>query len=430
MEDNPACMLAVADRLALLHHRHLTWLNFFYDFCVADEVPCRTSGQYELKPEAYLLGKDSFRDGQTVTDAVQWAALPCSSNGKVVWSELAIGKKIIDFSPAIAEHNLIVLLTRVEGTNDSPHGVVEIQLIDFRTGAPHSKAAQPTLSISIMGSDYADENRFVDVTIEISGKNLAVAGRIPIWSTGFVFLAENILMHPSITGRVEVYHISPSIYPRSGHVHLIKTFLLPMLAHSSSFVHLECRGEPSPHGPNYSVLEARPFYTSLDASIIQISLTMHSDSGTHHFTFLVPRAVLLPMSAELARTGQTLKDSRTVVLWSEWGSVTRWFNMGEGNGMDNELISMVYARLRMATGTVGMNPYETERVVVRVISGVANIAQRVFAEDVGGTLPYIEIRSIGGYRYDTVMISEEQILLARTDPDDFGVVKSFEALHF
>jgi hypothetical protein len=109
MEDNPFCPLPISDRLSLLLQRQNAWLNFVYSSRASVEIPHTTSGPYDLKNEAYVMGKALHKSD---VRSVQRARLPRTKEEQVRWSEIAIGKLIINFGSAIDEHNLIAFVTK------------------------------------------------------------------------------------------------------------------------------------------------------------------------------------------------------------------------------------------------------------------------------------------------------------------------------
>ncbi|KAJ6631908.1 hypothetical protein B0H10DRAFT_2206312 [Mycena sp. CBHHK59/15] len=489
MDDNPSCSLGLSDRFSLLFRRQKFWRNFIYDFRVSSQTPHIASGMYDLKPDAYLLGiaSTSLPGQWSVTRGVQCAELPRTEGQKVAWSKIAVGRNVLDFGTAIEEHNLIAFLTVPEL---NVRGPLEIELIDFRSGSAHPKAIKSTLTVQ----QLTEESQEIHVNLEIVGENLALVvyhhstevhtvqqhnflylynwklgslktNPIPVQNTGLVFLAEDVLMLPINDGRLDIYYIPPTHPPAHGQVRLIRSFMLPRLADPSTRLrNVQCRGEPNPRGTSSFASTTRPFSTSVESSIILISFDVMYISANWYrpFTFIVHRKALLPRSTGYPARYEELDPLDHIIPWSDWGpSATRWF---PNENIDNAFITTscgtrwVY-RPRTVPGErraplviLDFNPYlvrreiaaeraerrggpinswNTDTAYTSLVYGTDWFSTHgVFRDEVGGSLPYIEVRSKEQFEYDAVMLSEEHIIVTKGDPNNVFSVQSFECFHF
>ncbi|KAJ6632315.1 hypothetical protein B0H10DRAFT_1937961 [Mycena sp. CBHHK59/15] len=236
----------------------------------------------------------------------------------------------------------------------SSHDVLEIQLLDFRTGFPHPEAIQSTLCVDAVAA--AMDSAQLDVTIDVSGETLALVifcaahdtrseknalylynwklgvlrtPPIPVRNSGLVFLANDILMHPVAWDgiRLDIYHIPPLLGSTShGQIRLLKSFMLPQVVSSGYSIGIECRCKPNPCGDQFLPFDARPFHTSAASSILQISLKIRFGSQQFSFTFQVHRKILLlPQYIGLPGSYQPPNFAHKTVPWAEWGpNNMRW----------------------------------------------------------------------------------------------------------
>lgn len=111
VEDNPKSDLDLCERLAMLRHREHAWTHFDYNFIAPIPVRQKSSGIYDLTPNFYLLGDAADLD-RSIHTAVRYVRLPSSiPSQEPSWSQINIGRCIIDFATAIEEHNLVALVT-------------------------------------------------------------------------------------------------------------------------------------------------------------------------------------------------------------------------------------------------------------------------------------------------------------------------------
>jgi hypothetical protein len=111
VEDNPKSDLDLFKRLAQLKHREHAWAHFDYNFITPIHVQRISAGIYDLTPYFYFLGDAAGLD-RSINTAVNYVQLPSSKSSPAPpWSQIDIGRPIVDFATAIEEHNLIALVT-------------------------------------------------------------------------------------------------------------------------------------------------------------------------------------------------------------------------------------------------------------------------------------------------------------------------------
>lgn len=111
MLDNPYCSLSLVDKLQMLKDREIAWATLDHRFISTVQVPYPTSGMHDLTPGVFLLGRE-MPDEAFSTNGLQSVRLP--SRGKegesTQWNQFDLGMRILEFRPAIEEHDMIAFV--------------------------------------------------------------------------------------------------------------------------------------------------------------------------------------------------------------------------------------------------------------------------------------------------------------------------------
>ncbi|KAJ6502870.1 hypothetical protein C8R47DRAFT_1107048 [Mycena vitilis] len=465
VEENPARTsdFALSDRLDVLRRREENWLNFTPASRHILTVDFESSGIYDLTSDIYLVGDGETADPSTqLCTAVKYVQTSPGS-GPFEWRRIDAGKPISDFGIALEEHDLIAFVTYTLVSNSQPPiASIDVQLLRFSTGSPHSAAARPTLHIQEVAISCGRPG----MTIEIVGDNLAISlvfwsyeqrdqdtlhiydwktgtrrmAPVTAYNTGLVFLSTEILVVPdAVEGTLDVFRLATS-----GPASLTHSLHLPEIREQNTILSFQCRGEPNPRSqirrPSHSQFPAR----SADALLL---FTFEVSSRAHGVTehiFVVDRRLL-------SATLRLLENKDESTAWEDWGpSCTRWINAGPivmhhiTVTSGQRMVSIPHQAWRLpapirildfnpahvdAQRAVG--PVDGEHALVRVVDDAEapDWPEHLdaFQEPVVSHLPYVEIVSKEEFDFGAVLINDEDILGAR-----FGQrsIESLEVLHF
>lgn len=117
MIDNPASRLVLGERLRILQAKEKAWRALDMSDRRSLTLSHRPSGIYDLTGGTLLLGERHNGEGHAGTDAVHTMHLHAASsddgarsNGPS-WTNIDLGKPVIDVGLAIQEHDLIAIVT-------------------------------------------------------------------------------------------------------------------------------------------------------------------------------------------------------------------------------------------------------------------------------------------------------------------------------
>ncbi|KAJ7354226.1 hypothetical protein DFH08DRAFT_42273 [Mycena albidolilacea] len=454
VEETPlASNLAVADRLGYLKDREANWLSFAPRSTHTLPIHFETTGLYDLTSDIYFVGDTADPTSRTCT-RIKYI---CTTPGPESWHTIDVGKPILDFGTALEEHDLIAIITCTPHNDNPRMASVDVSLFKLSTGVPHPLAAHPTLhvhdvevargrpglSIEIVGSTLALSMiywqfglRDMDVLYLydwITG--IAKTDSLPVFSTGLVFVTEDILVVPNpIDETLDVLHILQDAEARFLH-----SFHLPELAPLNSIFTFQCRRSPN---PRVSMLRpsSATFLPLPSDTILLFSLHVGNQDGSSDQFFVVH----LDRFSAVINLDSDREDLD--VEWAEWGpQCTRWLATAElsthyiTTTAGQRMVTIPHdapqhpAPIRIldfnsatieaqrARGAVD-GPHAAVRVVETSTQSLAAFAELIVSE-----VPYVEITSKQHFDYGAVLINDANVIGAR-----FGdrTVASLEVLHF
>ncbi|OJT14821.1 hypothetical protein TRAPUB_8615 [Trametes pubescens] len=117
MIDNPASRLVPGERLRILQRKEKAWRVLDMSDKRSLTLSHRPSGIYDLTGGTLLLGERRNGEGYAGTDAVHTIQLNAvsSNSGSQAndssWTNIDLGKQVIDVGLAIQEHDLLAIVT-------------------------------------------------------------------------------------------------------------------------------------------------------------------------------------------------------------------------------------------------------------------------------------------------------------------------------
>ncbi|KAJ7150076.1 hypothetical protein C8R43DRAFT_497076 [Mycena crocata] len=472
---------ALADRLASLRTREDNWRNFTPRSRHTVAVDFQTSGIYDLASDVYLVG-DRGDSPMPLCTGLKYMVTPPGPEGPE-WRRIEAGKPIIDFGVALAEHDLIAMVTYTPHANDPLMRSIDVALIKFSTGVPHPLAAHPTLhihdvelfrgrpgiSIEIVGRNltlsllyWADERRDLD-TLHVYDWQSGVSKMEPLSvnNTGIVFLTEDTFIIPnSLDASLDVFRI-----PASGSdavPKFIHSFNLPELEEGHSILSFQCRGEPNPRSM-LNFPSTTTFLPTPQTALLIFTFEVGTRRGSSEHLLVLERPPLAALAA-LCPFPEGVTDTD----WRVWGPpCARWLDAAPlamnyitiAAGQRVAAIAHDAGRTPAPIVILDFNPMHVEaqreiglEVVgedarVRVVEadcdpdampGGEDSEQKVealpfaelnlpWAEPVHSLLPYVETVSTELFDYGAVLLNDANVIGAK-----FGerYVESLEVLHF
>ncbi|KAI0330058.1 hypothetical protein GY45DRAFT_1303533 [Cubamyces sp. BRFM 1775] len=386
MIDNPASRLVPGERLRILRAKEEAWRSLDLSDRRSIALNHNPSGIYDLTGGTLLLGERRHSENLTGTDAVHTINLHSAfshaneEDTRALWSNIDLGKQVIDVGLAIQEHDLIALVTYSYVHEAQLIASVDIHLLKHSTGQPHPAAAKPVLHF---------ENIYYlpghcSIMLEISGDTLCFllnnyfpfVNADPVtlvvynWKTGepkvgqkrlysdptmfnsFVLLSPDTVVLPIIpTNALEICQFADELavsHPsdstsdketntstRPPQIPVLKTtctLQLPLLHPGALVLRMTCRCEPNPRGPFSSATHADravPFYSNPENAVMILHLHIRLAIGvTRVYTMIVHRSSLLKITQdalERRRNEETAspatEDSPAAELEDEYRSV-------------------------------------------------------------------------------------------------------------
>ncbi|KAI8986782.1 hypothetical protein BD414DRAFT_578064 [Trametes punicea] len=374
MIDNPASRQVPGERLRILREKEAAWRVLDLSDKRSLTLKHNPSGIYDLTGGTLLLGERRQGESFTGTDAVHTINLHSAFDDRAkqrassLWSNIDLGKQVIDVGLAIQEHDLIAVVT-YQYTNDAQLlASVDIHLLKHSTGQPHPAAAKSVLHFENI--HYLPGH--CSIMLEISGDTLCfllnnyfpfinadpVTVVIYNWKTGepkvkqkrsysdptifnsFILLSPDTIVLPIIpTNTLEICQFSEELAASheaaarscakqrrpSGiqDVPLLKTSCvleLPSLHPGALVLRMTCRCEPNPRGPPSSATHtdsAVPYYSDPEKAIMILHLHIRLPIGvTKVYTMIVHRYSLLKVMQEALERRCARKASTSSTTWS------------------------------------------------------------------------------------------------------------------
>ena len=103
-----------SERLRLLEEREDAWAMLKFRKSMQASVPFASTGTYDLDGGAFFLSTRLDCTSDQTTMGYSYLALPSLSNAqhyKLDWKEFNVEAEMLDFGPAVHEHDLIAVLT-------------------------------------------------------------------------------------------------------------------------------------------------------------------------------------------------------------------------------------------------------------------------------------------------------------------------------
>ncbi|KAI9058025.1 hypothetical protein FKP32DRAFT_1597719 [Trametes sanguinea] len=356
MIDNPASRLVPGERLRILRAKEAAWRTLDLSDKRSLTLSHNPSGIYDLTGGTLLLGERRYAEGMSGTDAVHTIDLHSAfkeeqyRSSPSLWSNLDLGKQVIDVGLAIQEHDLIAIVTYSYVNDAQLLASVDIHLLKHSTGQPHPAAAKPVIHFENI--HYLPGH--CSIMLEISGDTLCflLNNYFPFinadpatlvvynWKTGeskvkqkrsyqdptifnsFVLLSPDAVVLPIIpTNALEVcffgdeFAASPASPTPSASKQnssnarqdapLLKIACaldLPPLHPGAIVLRMTCRCEPNPRGPLSSATHTDkliPFYSDPERAVMILHLHIRLPIGvTKVYTMIVHRASLLKIVRE------------------------------------------------------------------------------------------------------------------------------------
>ncbi|KDR74754.1 hypothetical protein GALMADRAFT_249638 [Galerina marginata CBS 339.88] len=356
MLDNPRCTLPLPIRLEMIRTRELAWASFDSKFTTEVQVPSHSLELYDVTAGALFLAKKHL-DERFVADGIQSVTLPSKLEDALSpeWKNFDLRTTILDFRPAVDEHDLLACLVLVP-EEDQPL-VYNVHVVLRQYSDPdsnHSAALKPSIHVyRVMPYEGIPE-----ASVDISGESLAVVlvfptsvsetrnnlftynwktGEhikrlpIPVFSSPITFLRHDILLQPNvINNSIHIHQIlHPLSHSQSSNVAFSFSLGLPSLVEGYRVSSLSFRGEPGPHllneCPKFTPT-TRPYVHDPKTAIMRLSMQIASDEDEddqRHFVMIVHRQALLDLLKERQSSNRT--SSSRHLSWDSWGpSVTRW----------------------------------------------------------------------------------------------------------
>ncbi|KAI0634990.1 hypothetical protein C8Q77DRAFT_1216962 [Trametes polyzona] len=365
MVDNPESRMVLGERLRILRAKEKAWRELDLSDKKALTLSHRPSGIYDLTGGTLLLGERRNSEIYTGTDAVYTISLHSAfneaRNNASLWSNIDLGKQIIDVGLAIHEHDLIAIVTYSYVNEAQLLASVDIHLLKHSTGQPHPAAAKPVIHYdnihylpghcSIMLEISGDSLCFLlnnyfpfinadPVTFVIYNwkTGLPIAGQCRMYSdptmfNSFVMLSSDTVMLPIIPGNhleicqfTEELNMPPRPQPAQKSitdqdVPFLKTkciLQLPPIYTGALVLRMTCRCEPNPRGPPSSATHVNkdlPFFSDPERAIMVLHMHLRLPTGsTRVFTMIVHRASLLKVMNDAFERERKVEEMRRASL--------------------------------------------------------------------------------------------------------------------
>ncbi|KAJ4481111.1 hypothetical protein J3R30DRAFT_3464432 [Lentinula aciculospora] len=481
LEDNPRCKLSIPDRLQLLQRREAAWALFQPNFL--QRIPVKNTAVviYELSGGTYLLSGIS-------RDSINHLRLPSASGNAVPsWDHIPVADELLDFGLAVTEHDLIGVLTT---SSEDVVTTLQIRFLQLSTGLPHPLSGSPMrftqhiltdnlgVGIEIVGNlaalvvrdvSFGHHNR--DKVLVLDWKRGIVRAELYVESRRYqsaIFLTPEILLVTNAHERcLEIWRIPPD----SGEPASFVICRTPELSLGLPVIHpgfivseFACRSAPNPILSTCDT--SRPFHSSPAESIMVFHLTISpiDPRVPIPFVFFAHRRAFLDALTKIERNHES---QIMPIPWSGWGPPkTRWLHarsiptewITTTSGQRYAYVSTHAPAMAQPVVILDFNQNHVRKVIANmknkvspyhgvfpddmITTDVEALSRRVwtdqsrdkhekmkvFAEDVGGYLPYIAVKSAQAYQFHGVLMDDERIIGIKRNHVLSGV-ESIEVIH-
>ncbi|KAJ7069298.1 hypothetical protein C8F01DRAFT_511755 [Mycena amicta] len=349
VHENPTRLegMSTSDRLAALKGRQGRWRSFATQSRYTIPLPSSNMSLYDVTAGHWVRAETENEDDALSTKLSYLDLSPDAQPAE--WQTVCTGTPFVNFSTALEEHDLLVMITCAPCVDDPSMATIDAQILSLSTGTAHPLAAHPAIHLRRMRVDI--DNDF-DAGLEISGRILAIAcldwdehgsnllyvldwqsGHLivePFYtsSTAMVFITPTVLAVPQpIDNTIEIYRL-PS-YSVALHNIEALPFNLPPLKPGFIVVPptVQLRISPTPRtiASHTGYLRA-PFIPLPEEAVILLCYDTFNpevdlDTVMETHLFVIRAATLL----DLFVNGPWNRDQ--VVPWSAWGpKCTRWLD--------------------------------------------------------------------------------------------------------
>ncbi|KAJ3869354.1 hypothetical protein EV359DRAFT_30136 [Lentinula novae-zelandiae] len=455
LEDNPQHELSIPDRLQLLQRREAAWTLFQPNFIQTVPVKNTAVVIYELSGGTYLLSGIS-------RDSINHLRLPSTpSDPTPCWDHIPVADELLDFGLAVTEHDLIgVLTTLVKIHSKGVDSTLQIRFLQLSTGLPHPLSRSPMrftqhilmdnlgVGIEIVGNiaalvirdvSFGHHNR--DKVLILDWKRGIVRAELYIESRRYqsaIFLTPEILLVTNAQERcLEIWRIPPDSGESVSPIICKQPALslgLPAIHPGFMVSEFACRGAPNPILSSCDT--SRPFHSSPIESIMVFHLTISplDPRIPIPFVFFAHRRTFLEI---LAKAKLDPEPRTTPIPWSGWGPPkTRWLRarsiptewITTTSGQRYAYVSTHAPALPQPVVVLDFNQNHVRKVIANMKNHVPPYhgvfpnemittdtkdtyeKMKVFAEDVGGYLPYVAVKSVQTYEFHGVLMDDERII--------------------
>ncbi|KAJ7058945.1 hypothetical protein C8F01DRAFT_284533 [Mycena amicta] len=476
VEENPQALsqLSISERLTQLKEREQRWLDFQPLSRHNISIPLLNTGTWSIQDDILVVTHQEpdvpYRDRTCIS------AVYLSDPGNTEWRGVyRSGKSILVFGLAVADHDLIAIVTGSSDPLDPSLWSLDIQLLQFSSGSLHPLASRPLIHLQRDPVELEEP----DVNIEIVGGNMAVcvcydddeAGEgqlrsflyvyswqtgelvrtpLPVMCSDFLFLSEDILLIPSVSSpSLQILHIRASADP------LVQLLLPEFLQQQYSLRWDSFRFFRRPHPMQSPPLHlSSRFRPSPETAVIVVFFSVESNASRQHYRLVIPRLPLLEHFLHALHTAPT-NVLVSQLLWSDWGQKSTRFLQSTEVPANDITMSTLGQRLVSIGRHMGptpihvldFNPHAVRRSSVephsqgnsshRVVDSraiapgeLSDTALAVFepSQVENPQLAYVHSKSTELFHYDAVELTNENVVGIKVDGS--YNLKSLEVLHF
>ncbi|KAJ7058892.1 hypothetical protein C8F01DRAFT_283833 [Mycena amicta] len=292
VEENPGVMLDLPTsvRLETLREREHRWHTF--SPAARYTIPYRIPFLYAIASGLWFLAE---AEDSAAELAISLHYVDLSPAAQHQWRIAFTGTPFANFTTALEEHDLLVIISCVRCLDDPSMVTVDAHLLLFSSGTPHPLAAQPVIHLHRQPATHN-----VDVNVEVAGhilviscvdwehsasqtnllyvfdwkRDISLIAPTTATTIGMAFLTPNVLLIPKMHNSVDIYSFSPENTTELLEYPTPISFGLPLLQpnHFLSPMGVQSRRSPNPcirvSHPNY---RRAKFPVTSDNTIIFLS---------------------------------------------------------------------------------------------------------------------------------------------------------------
>ncbi|KAF7353785.1 F-box domain-containing protein [Mycena venus] len=334
VEDNPCgdTTISIARRLAALNERQTAFLEL-----VPSSIRTIQMDDFPILDTYALSGGIFVMTESPTKQSLRWISLASIREQAPVWERLELDEHILEFTLAVPEDDLLVVLSSTLSLDVHPppsDAVLKLRFYEMSTGFAHRNAQDPVIIVPIAVT--ADPTFEVDICgpkvsllmqrFDAPGPNRLLVydwkkGQLQMdladeHSTAVFLSADSILLTNERGGALELWTI-PDVPERIAGPQI--SLKLPQLPNHHEYI--LGKVEYNPKG-NHALASQRPFYSPLAHSVVILTIDImrydvedDPDSGVCLF---IPRRALLEQTSACENHGEER-------LWAEWGPLISWW---------------------------------------------------------------------------------------------------------